>query len=169
MRLCSMNVTGRGTLRGTCFATGAALLGLLFPVLLQASEFDWMVREFSRETGMKPTHIPFFGLAKFVVAVGHPGGTSELNLAVFENADLDSSRFSHITDSAVGSSWKPMIRTRSKSGESTNIYARPSGKEMRVLIATLDHSDATFVEVRVEPEALMRFVDDHKSGHEHGN
>jgi hypothetical protein len=128
-----------------------------------------MVREFSRETGMKPTHIPFFGLAKFVVAVGHPAGTSELNLAVFENADLDAARFSQITDGAVGSSWKPMVRVRSKSGESTNIYARPSGKEMRVLIATLDHSDATFVEVRVEPEALMRFVDEHKDGHAHWN
>jgi len=148
---------------------GALFVGLFLPVVLQAGEFDWMVREFSRETGMQPTHIPFFGLAKFVVAVGHPAGTSELNLAIFENADLDAARFSRITDDAVGSAWKPMVRVRSKSGESTNIYARPSGKEMRVLIATLDHSDATFVEVRVQPEALMRFVDEHKDGHGHWN
>jgi hypothetical protein len=155
--------------RGSWAAVAAVAVSLLIPTAVQAGEFDWMVREFSRETGMKPLHIPFFGLAKFVVAVGHPAGTSELNLAVFENADLDSARFRQITDEAVGSSWKPMLRVRSKSGESTNIYARPSGKEMRVLIATLDHSDATFVEVRVEPEALMRFVDEHKNGHDHWN
>lgn len=156
-------------LRASLAVAAVLLLGLSLPTALQAGEFDWMVREFSRETGMKPTHIPFFGLAKFVVAVGHPAGTSELNLAVFEDADLDAARFSQITDAAVGSCWKPMVRVRSKSGESTNIYARPSGKEMRVLIATLDHGDATFVEVRVEPEALMRFVDEHKDGHEHWN
>jgi hypothetical protein len=168
MQRFAANFSGKPALRGAA-AVGALLVGLLLPVALQAGEFDWMVREFSRETGMKPTHIPLFGVAKFVVAVGHPAGTSELNLAIFENADLDAARFSRITDDAVGSSWKPMVRVRSKSGESTNIYARPSGKEMRVLIATLDHSDATFVEVRVAPEALMRFVDEHKDGHGHWN
>ncbi len=165
----SASFLGKPALRGTTAAVGALLVGLFLPAVLQAGEFDWMVREFSRQTGMKPTHIPFFGLAKAVVAVGHPAGTSELNLAVFENADVDAARFNRITDDAVGSSWKPMVRVRSKSGESTNIYARPSGKEMRVLIATLDRSDATFVEVRVKPEALMRFVDEHKDSHCHWN
>ncbi|MGA7411453.1 MAG: hypothetical protein WBW33_13305 [Bryobacteraceae bacterium] len=167
MQRFSASFLGRPALRGTTAAVGALLVGLLLPAVLQAGEFDWMVREFSRETGMKPTHIPFFGLAKFVVAVGHPAGTTELNLAIFENADVDAARFSRITDDAVGSTWKPMVRVRSKSGELTNIYARPSGKEMRVLIATLDHSDATFVEVRVQPEALLQFVDEHKDGHGH--
>ncbi len=169
MQRFSASLSRKPVLRGCTAMVCALLTCLLLPAVLQAGEFDWMVREFSRETGMKPTHIPFFGLAKFVVAVGHPAGTSELNLAIFENADVDAARFTRITDDAVGSSWKPMVRVRSKSGESTNIYARPSGKEMRVLIATLDHSDATFVEVRVEPEALMRFVDEHKDGHGHWN
>jgi len=169
MQRFSLSFLGRQGLRSTTAAVGSLLVGLLLPAVLKAGEFDWMVREFSRETGMKPTHIPFFGLAKFVVAVGHPAGTSELNLAIFENADVDAARFSRITDDAVGSTWKPMVRLRSKSGESTNIYARPSGKEMRVLIATLDHGDATFVEVRVQPEALLRFVDEHKDGRGHEN
>jgi hypothetical protein len=169
MRLYSANLTGLPVRKPSCLMIGAVMVGLLLPTALRAGEFDWMVREFSRETGMKPLHIPFFGLAKFVVAAGHPAGTSELNLAVFEHADIDSAEFIRITDSAVGSSWKPMVRVRSRSGEATNIYARPSGKEMRVLIATLDHSDATFVEVRVEPEALLRFVDEHKDGYNRSN
>ena len=168
MQRFAVNFSGKLAPRGSA-AVGILLVGLLLPGALQAGEFDWMVREFSRETGLKPTHIPFFGVAKFAVAVGHPAGTSELNLAIFENAEVDAARFSRITDDAVGSSWKPMVRVRSKSGESTNIYARPSGKQMRLLIATLDHSDATFVEVRVEPEALLQFVDEHKDGHGHWN
>ncbi len=169
MRLYSANVTGQPGRQRSSLMIGALMVWLLLPAALQAGEFDWMVREFSRETGMKPLHIPFFGLAKFVVSVGHPAGTSELNLSVFENADMDSAEFIRITDGAVGRSWKPMVRVRSRSGEATNIYARPSGKEMRVLIATLDHGDATFVEVRVEPEALLRFVDEHKEGYTRSN
>src|SRR5271169_590763 len=169
MRQFSARFSGRPAIRRNAAVMCAILFGLFLPAVLRAGEFDWMVRQFSRETGMKPTHIPFFGVAKFVVVVGHPAGTSEINLAIFENADVDPARFSRITDDAVGSTWKPMVRVRSKSGESTNIYARPSGKEMRVLIATLDHGDATFVEVRVQSEALLRFVDEHKDGRGHEN
>ncbi|HEY7304185.1 MAG TPA: hypothetical protein VH601_08735 [Bryobacteraceae bacterium] len=138
------------------------VLLLLAPVALPASEFDWMVREFSRESGAKPIHIPFFGLARFIVAVGHPAGTSGLRLAVFEHTNLESSRFSDITDSAVGGAWKPMVRVRSRDGESTNIYAQHDGDNLRLLITSLENGgDATLVEVRVKPATLMKFVDEH--------
>ncbi len=138
------------------------VLLLLAPLALPAGEFDWMVREFSRESGATAMHIPFFGLARFIVAVGHPAGTSELRLAVFEHTNLESSRFSNITDMAVGSAWKPMVRVRARNGESTNIYARPDSDNLRLLITSLDSGgEATFVEVRVKPAALMKFVDEH--------
>lgn len=134
-------------------------------LLLPASEFDWMVRQVSRESGVEPLHIPFFGLARFVVAVGHPAGATDLHLAVFEKTEIPPERFATIIDSATGSSWKPMIRVRSRNGESTNIYFRQAGKQVRLLIGTLERNEATLVEVRVKPEELMRFVDEHKHGH----
>jgi hypothetical protein len=136
---------------------------LLTPLALPASEFDWLVREFSRESGAKAMHIPFFGLARFVVAVGHPAGTSELKLAVFEHTNLESVRFSQLTDEMVGSAWKPIIRVRSRNGESTNIYLHSEGEHLRVLVTTLDHNDATFVQVRIQPERLMQFVEEHRT------
>jgi hypothetical protein len=139
-----------------------ALLTLtIVPGPIVASDFDWLVREFARESGAKQVHIPFFGLARFVVAVGHPAGTSNLRLAIFERGGLESPRFSSLTDMTVGSSWKPMIRVRSARGESTNIYERPEGKHLNLLVTALDGNDATFVEVRIQPESLIRFVDDH--------
>jgi hypothetical protein len=134
---------------------------ILVPNFLPASDFDWLVREFSRESGAKQVHIPFFGLARFAVAVAHPAGASSLRLAIFERGDLEGPRFSALTDMAVGDSWKPVIRVRSRNGESTNIYERPDGKHLNLLVTTLDGSDATFVEVRIQPETLIRFVDDH--------
>ena len=105
--------------------------------------------------------MPFFGLARFVVAVGHPAGARDIKLAIFERGDLESLRFSTLTDSTVGSSWKPMIRVRERNGESTNIYIREEGKNLNVLITSLDGGEATFVQVRLEPRALIRFVDEH--------
>jgi hypothetical protein len=36
-----------------------------------------------------------------------------------------------------------------------------NGKDLRVLLTVLDGGEATFVEVRLKPEALMKFVDEH--------
>jgi hypothetical protein len=130
---------------------------------LPASEFDWLVREFSRQSAAKPVHIPFFGLARFAVATAHPAGASELHLAVFQDVELESGRFSQMTDRVVGPAWRPIVRVRSRNGESTNIYAQSNGKDLRVLLTVLDGGAATFVEVRLKPEALMKFVDEHGS------
>lgn len=140
---------------------GVLTLFVALPLASPASEFDWLVREFSRESGAKQTHIPFFGLVRVAVAVSHPAGTSELKLAVFEHTNLDSPRFSALTDAVVGRAWKPMVRVRSRNGESTNIYVQTDGKNLRLLIASLDREDATFVQVRIRPEELMKFVDEH--------
>jgi hypothetical protein len=143
------------------------LIGLLsaalafVPFCAPASDFDWLVREFSRESGARQVHIPFLGLARLAVAVAHPAGTSELKLAIFERCDFEASRFGTLIDASVGPSWKPMIRVRSRDGESTNIYERQSGKKLQLLITSLNGEDVTFVEVRIQPEALMRFVDEH--------
>jgi hypothetical protein len=138
-------------------------LAAALPLALSASEFDWLVREFSRETAAKPMHIPLFGLARFAVATAHPAGARELHLAIFQDVELESGTFSRMTDRVVGPGWRPIVRVRSRNGESTNIYAQLNGKDLRVLMTVLDGGEATFVELRVKPEALMKFVDEHES------
>ncbi len=131
------------------------------PLPVVASDFDWLVREFSRESGARQVHVPFFGLARFVVAVGHPAGASDMKLAIFERGDLETLRFSTLTDSTVGNSWKPMIRVRERNSESTNIYVRDEGKNLNVLVTSLDGDEATFVQIRLNPRELIKFVDEH--------
>lgn len=131
---------------------------------LSASEFDWMVRQISYETGTKPVHIPFFGLARFVVHVGHPGGASDLHLAVFENTHLPPVRFRQLLDSTAGPAWNPIVRVRSRNGELTNIYAREEGKHLRLLICASEATETTLVEVRIQPDRLMEVVEEHRHG-----
>ena len=64
---------------------GALLLGLSVSTL-GASDFDWMIREFSRQSGAKPLQIPMFGLARLFVGVARPAGTSDLHLALRRHA-----------------------------------------------------------------------------------
>jgi hypothetical protein len=135
---------------------------LFVPLMLSANEFDWLVREFSRQSGARQTYIPLFGLVRFSVAVVHPAGTRQLRLALFEHADLESKKFSQLTDAVVGQEWKPMIRVRSRNNESTNIYAQQQGRDLRLLITSLDGTEATFVQVQMRPAQLIKFIDDRR-------
>ena len=74
---------------------------LFVPLILSANEFDWLVREFSHQSGARQTYIPLFGLVRFSVAVLHPAGAIQLRLAVFEHADLESDKFSQLTDAVA--------------------------------------------------------------------
>lgn len=139
-----------------------SVLAFSVPFAAPANDFDWLVREFSRESGAHQTHILLFGLVRFTVSVAHPAGAGELRLAIFEKTGLEPYRFSELADSAVGSHWKPIVRVRSRDHESTNIYAQETGKDLRLLITSLDGGDATFVEVKIKPDKLMKFIDDHR-------
>jgi hypothetical protein len=141
----------------------AALFTSLRP--LASSEFDWMVRQISYETGVNPVHIPFFGLARFVVRVGHPAGASDLHLAVFENTHLAPVRFGQLFDRTAGPAWNPIVRVRSRKGESTNIYARQEGKHLRLLICAAEPSETTLVEVRIKPDKLIEVVEEQRRRH----
>jgi hypothetical protein len=143
-------------------AISAVALVFLASSPLAASEFDWMVRQISRETGAKPVHIPFFGLARFVVRVGHPAGASDVHLAVFEGTHIAPVHFNQLLDTTAGSAWNPIVRVRSRNGESTNIYARQEGKHVRLLICTSERNETTLVEVRVQPDKLMEVVEEHR-------
>ena len=139
------------------------LLTASLPLLGLASDFNSLVHEFSRQTGVRETHIPFFGLARFVVAVAHPAGTSDLKLAIFENVDGRQWDFMNAAEGiAYTSGWKRIVRVRSRNREFVNIYTMPEGRKLRMLVTTIDHGDAVFVEMRIKPEELIRFVDEHR-------
>ena len=142
------------------------VLAMLLPAVVPAADFNGFVREFSRQTGAHQLYIPFFGLARFAVAVAHPAGTSDLKLAVFEHVSTRPADFVQTADSlASGGGWNRIVRVRDRNGECTNIYTRRDGSHLRLMIASLDNGDATFVELRIQPEQLMKFVDEHNGKH----
>jgi hypothetical protein len=102
-------------------------------------------------------------MARTVVAVGHPAGTSELKLAVFERPALEPERFGEIIDDALGPFWKSMVRVRSKDGEVTSIFFRENGGQtVRLFIASKDRNDAVLMQVRLNVDRLLSFIDEHQ-------
>ena len=134
------------------------------------NEFDHVVKAIESHYGTKQTHIPFMGLASFVVKVAHPAGTSALRLAVFEDlrirGERDEAELDQFMRGLYSSSLHPMVRARSRDGEMTYIYAGDAGKSTRLLIAAFDRTEATVVEVKVNVETLMKYVNHPGESHD---
>jgi hypothetical protein len=142
----------------------AAFLVASGVTLIADSEFDHVVKAIEVHYGTKHTHIPFLGLANVFVKVAHPAGASEFKLAVFEDLGAIDSRDERELDRFMhdlsSSRLHPLVRVHShRDGESVYIYAGDEGKSTRMLIATFQRDQATVVEVKVDMNALLKWID----------
>lgn len=111
----------------------------------------------------RPTHIPFFGLVNVVTFVARPAGTKHINLAVFENLnyDRDGRDTIRLVRRAVGEAWKPFVQVwshRDGHEETVLVYLRMEGHDCRFLVTSIEPNEATVVELKLNPDALQRWL-----------
>ncbi len=127
-------------------------------------DFKEIVRAIADEYHTQPTQIPMSGLVNAVLFVTRPGGAKQLDLAVFENLNgegHDGAKVASRIRGIVGTSWRPFVevRSRRKGDEITLIYVRPEGREFRMIVATIEHNEATVVHLKLDPSAIRRWMD----------
>jgi len=141
-------------------------------VLMGDSEFDYVVKAIETHYHTKRTHIPFLGLANVVVKVAHPAGASEFKLAVFDDLDAISDRDDRELDRFMhdlsSTRLHPLVRVHShRDREAVYIFATDQGRETRMLIATFQSDQATVVQVKVDMNELLKWIDSPKDASSH--
>ena len=144
----------------------AVLLTAAYAAFGGDAEFDRIVKAIESHYGTQAQHIPFMGLASFVVKVAHPEGATGLKLAVFE--DLKSAPDSpewterdRFMDSLSGPNLHQFVRVHSRrNGEATYIFMGPESKSTRILIATFERNEATVIEVKANIDKLLRSLEE---------
>jgi hypothetical protein len=138
---------------------------MLSSAALEAGErrFDDLVRVISDQLHARPMHIPFFGLVNFATFVAHPAGVKHVDLAFFEKLDLDDHTVHDVAEAirSTDGRWKPFIRVQSwKHGhdETVLVYMTGDSRDCKLLVVSLEPSEATVVEVNLSPEGLEAFL-----------
>ncbi|MBI1790468.1 MAG: hypothetical protein HYR60_23285 [Acidobacteria bacterium] len=143
------------------------LLTLLLPLAAAGRDlsFDSAVRQVESHYNTRRAHIPFLGLAGLAVGVARPFGVKDFRLAVFE--DLDRARDAKPLDLRdAGADWRPLVRVHSRrSGEATYIYVREEGQWWKMLLVTVDHSDATVLQMSLKPAQILKHVENVRFSH----
>ncbi|MGA2215332.1 MAG: hypothetical protein ABSH31_18810 [Bryobacteraceae bacterium] len=134
---------------------------MLFCAVLEGAEreFNDIVRAVSDELHARPLRIPFFGLVNFATSVAHPAGVKHIDLAVFEDLDLDAHAARNITEAIqrLDRGWKPFVQVRSRNHgreESVLVYIRDAGSDCKLLVASVETEEVTVVELKLDPASL---------------
>jgi len=150
-----------------------ALAGLAMPARAAAGDdFGRIVHHIETQYHVHRQHRFVMGLAGFVVKVSHVSGVKSLKGAIFENqpflnADGDT-QFDEVVRQALDSGWQPMVQSWDRhSGERTYIYAQNAGKDMKVLLVTLEPNEAVVFEIKLDPENFNEFAHNATIGRPH--
>jgi len=138
---------------------------MLSCAVVQGAErgFDDIVRAISDQLHTRPMHIPFFGLVNLATFAVHPTGVKHIDLAVFENLDVDEHTARGIAEVMrdTDGGWKPFVQVRSwKHGDEQTVivYMAADRSDCKLLVMTLEPHEATVVEVRLNPEGLQAWL-----------
>ena len=146
----------------------ALLLAPAFNTQAKGKGFKDLVKHIEKQYGAKQTKIPMLGLANFAVKVIRPAGVKGFKLAVFEDQNFLSQSetipFDTVMRAAYKKDWSPLVRVSSKRGGGNRvfIYAKNAGKDVHFAIVTLEEREAVVLEVRFNPDAAARFLENPK-------
>ena len=144
-------------------ALGFALILSAAPAHAGDREFQEIVGRLSDAYHKRPMR--FMGLVSFAARVAHPEGTSGLRLAIFDDIDPavrpDSSEFDGFMQRTLGPDFHPFVRVRSnRDGEQTYIYTKDNKGGWDMLLVTVEPTEAVVVKMRLNQDAMRRWVDD---------
>jgi hypothetical protein len=142
---------------------------LLLPSQLAASEFDAAVTDLENAAHVHHMHIPMMGLVSGCAWVYTRGAVRGLHVANFEHIgeSLPQERFRELMESRFSNGWSRLVKEQNfESHELTLIYTRPAGKRMEITIASLEGDEVSLVDLKVDAEAMARWVN-HPREHRH--
>jgi hypothetical protein len=160
------------TLTFACLILAALLAPA--PSAFARDDFGKIVHHIESNYHVHRQHRFVMGLAGFTVRFWHIGGVKSLKGAIFENQRFTNAasdtRFDEIVRAAMDSGWQSLVQSWDRrTGERTYIYAQDLGKDMKVLVVTLESNEAIVLQVKVDPRKLDEFIEETSPGGHHRN
>jgi hypothetical protein len=122
-------------------------------------DFRFFRQRIESEYDAKRLYVPLFGIARFVA---RPFGVRGLELAVWDDLTYRRTNGGDLIGRFAGEfesrGWKPMIRVHAPAkGELVQIYAKPDGKYMRLMLVTVE-DDTVMIHLKVDPARVSRML-----------
>lgn len=139
------------------------------PAIAKDKEFAPIADQLKTQYRARRQKIPFLGLANLAVKIVRPAGVKGFKLAIFEDLQFDPEQrdfdLSAFVRNTLGREWRPLVRVFSRANrEQTHIYVKGEGgkKDLKLMIVTVDGSEAVLLRVKLNPHTLVKWMHDPK-------
>src|SRR5262245_36182082 len=155
--------------RMTAISAAAAILASL-PGQARADDFGKIVHSIESNYHVHRNHRWVMGFAGFLVkCTGGFAGVKGFKGALFENQHLSDSNPDSSLDEVVQSAgehgWHRVVKSYSRRHNEQNyIYARQEGKDLKLLIVSVEPSEAVVIQVKVNPDKFAKFIEESEGG-----
>ena len=119
-----------------------------------------VVKALESKYGVHHHGIPFLWMAKPFMK---GSGVSGMKIAEFENLRLtDENKIEarKSVEDSLGQEWFPFVESWEKKGDWAIIYARPAKNGMELLILSLESSEITVLQLKMDEKASDRWMDE---------
>lgn len=142
------------------------------PVAVSAGsggDFDAVVSAVEHRYSSHAERVPMMGLVSFCAWVTTRGGVKGMRVAEFDHLSIagDPAGLERLVRESLGSDWQPFVVDRSRRGDQSLIYVRPSGEAMRMLIADYEHGELDVVRIEINGDRLQRWIHDPEGSARH--
>jgi hypothetical protein len=139
---------------------------------LAKDDFGKIVHHIEANYHVHRQHRFVMGMAGFVVKFWHIAGVKNFKGAIFENQPFvnaaSDTKFDEVVRAAMDSGWQPLVQEWDRhSGERTYIYAQDLGKDLKLLVVSLESNEAVVFQVKVNPDKLQAFLEETGAGSRH--
>src|SRR5215471_16446186 len=136
------------------------------PSQARADDFGKIVHSIEVNYNVRHNHRWVMAFAGVVVKVaGGFAGVKGFKAALFEDQHLlasnPDSSLDEVVQSAGEHGWQPVVKSYSRRHNEHNyIYARQEGKDLKLLIVSVEPDEAVVVQVKINPDKFVKFIDE---------
>jgi hypothetical protein len=129
-------------------------------------EYDAIVYHLKTKYRAKKVNLIFMWAARAIVSIAKPAGVKSFSLTVFK--DLKFSRESVDREMQVamrnsyGPEWSQIFHVRSRKGQQAYLYMTEAGKNVKIVLVTIDKENAAVIRATFNPEKVADFINDPK-------
>jgi hypothetical protein len=159
-------MTTKHTTRLILVLVAATLLSLSFTTTARAEdrEFNAISTHLKARYQAKRKRIPFLGLASFALKIVRPAGVKSIKLMMFEELNNPGhsghAELHAVIRQALDEQWQPLVRVSSRrAGEQMFVYARQEGQDVKLMVVSLQETEAFIARVKLDPATLAKWME----------
>lgn len=132
----------------------------------KGNEYDAVCNHLKTKYQAKKVKIPFMWVARAFVGVFRPAGVKSFKVTIFKNLQFSPQTLNNemktVMRDAFSDEWRPILRVRNAEGNQVYMNMRESGKNVKILLVTIDKAEAVVVRAKFNPDKLAKFIENPK-------